>query len=400
MRGFFIILSAVSVFLLLFGCGDGSKKTSYLPGKVANPQPAQNALDVPVTAILTWTVSERTDSYDVYFGSGANAVTNATRFSAEFKGNQTDLSYDPPGDLDQSMIYYWRIDSLNSFGTTRGDVWFFMTVLDANAICVDDANGNDNNNGLSWSTAVKTVQKGLDLASDGWVVLVARGTYKGAGNKSLEFAGKAVRLSGVGGAANCVIDCESDGRAFYFHSGETSSTILEGMTIQNGRITVGGGIRCENSSSPTIRNCVIQSCTAEGDCGGGIYCNNSSPTISGCIIAGNSAGDGGGVYCRDSSNVTITDCTIANNSVSSRGGGVFCSYSDVTISNCEISNNSSSGYDYGGGGICCFDGRVFVISCTITSNSSYWNGGGIYICIWWPRSLSEYQPQKSQILHA
>jgi hypothetical protein len=107
MRNLLILLS-VLLFVLLFGCGDGSKKTSYVPGKVANPQPAHNALDVPVTAILTWTASERTDSYDVYFGSDANAVTNATRSSAEFKGNQTDLSYDPPGDLSLSMTYYWR----------------------------------------------------------------------------------------------------------------------------------------------------------------------------------------------------------------------------------------------------------------------------------------------------
>jgi hypothetical protein len=103
------------------------------------------------------------------------------------------------------------------------------------AIYVDGANGDDSNDGLSWETAVKTIQTGIDLAPERWTVLVANGTYTGDGNKNLDFGGKAIDLKSVGGAENCVIDCENSGRGFYFdHTGETADSIVDGFTIQNG----------------------------------------------------------------------------------------------------------------------------------------------------------------------
>jgi len=129
----------------------------------------------------------------------------------------------------------------------------------AGTIYVDGANGNDTNDGLSWTTAKKTIQAGLDVAGNsGWTVLVADGTYKEVGNKDLDFNGKAIHLNSVGGAANCIIDCNNSGRGFYFHSGETNNAIVEGFTIQNGSVGIdGGAVFCEGSSSPTITNCTF-----------------------------------------------------------------------------------------------------------------------------------------------
>jgi hypothetical protein len=96
------------------------------PDKVAGPSPADGAPDVPLTTDLGWGAAARADSYDVYIGTDQSAITAADTGSPEFMGNLTDLTYDP-GTLDYSTTYYWRIDSVNTAGTTPGDVWSFTT---------------------------------------------------------------------------------------------------------------------------------------------------------------------------------------------------------------------------------------------------------------------------------
>ncbi|MCX7704194.1 MAG: hypothetical protein N2234_08905, partial [Planctomycetota bacterium] len=97
------------------------------PDKVTGPVPASGAVNVPVTQVLSWNVAARAETYDVYFGTNPLMVANADNSYAEFKGNQAGLSYDPPGNLDYNTTYYWRIDSKNPVGTTKGDLWGFTT---------------------------------------------------------------------------------------------------------------------------------------------------------------------------------------------------------------------------------------------------------------------------------
>jgi hypothetical protein len=102
------------------------------------------------------------------------------------------------------------------------------------------------------------IQAGISAATIGDVVLVADGTYTGPDNKNLDFSGKAVTVASENGAEGCIIDCESSGRGFYFHSGETQNSILQGFTIQNGRANYenGGGILCE--TNPRIISCILR----------------------------------------------------------------------------------------------------------------------------------------------
>ena len=89
-----------------------------------------------------------------------------------------------------------------------------------------------------------TIQAGIDAAADGDTVLVADGIYTGAGNKNLDFKGKAITVSAENGAESTIIDCEGAGRGFYFHSRETSESVVSGFTIKNG--SPGSGFIGEN----------------------------------------------------------------------------------------------------------------------------------------------------------
>lgn len=251
-----------------------------------------------------------------------------------------------------------------------------------------------------------TIQTAIDSAVNGDLIIVRDGTYTEAGNKNLDFRGKALTLQSENGPEACIIDCEGDGRAAYFRSGEAAGTVIDGFTITNGMPgpeDAGGAIRCD-SSSPTIRNCVmtgntgplgggaiycyrgsspaISNCTIQyntGTMGGGIRCyDDSSPAISGSIISGNSAGYGGGIYCSESSSAIITGGTISRNS-SDAGGGAVCCYNSswLTIARCTISGNEAA--SHGGGILCGYGSTVVLNNSNVLSNSSETgNGGGLY----------------------
>ena len=103
-----------------------------------------------------------------------------------------------------------------------------------------------------------TIQLGIVTASDGDTVMVAAGTYTGSGNKDIDFYGKSIYLVSETGYENTIIDCEHDGRGFYFHLTEDSTSILDGFTITNGNMGTGngGGIYIEYAS-PKIMNVKI-----------------------------------------------------------------------------------------------------------------------------------------------
>jgi hypothetical protein len=81
-----------------------------------------------------------------------------------------------------------------------------------------------------------TIQAGIDSAANSDTVLIGDGTYKGIGNKNLDFKGKAIVVMSENGYESSVVDCENSGRGFYFHSGEDSLSILKGLKIIHGFI--------------------------------------------------------------------------------------------------------------------------------------------------------------------
>jgi hypothetical protein len=108
-------------------------------GAVGSPNPANGAVDVKQTQIITFSPSVFAASHQVYFGADKDAVKNADTGSPEYKGTR-DLgaeSYDP-GMLEWDTTYYWRIDEVNNTNPDSpwtGPLWSFTT---ANFLIVDD----------------------------------------------------------------------------------------------------------------------------------------------------------------------------------------------------------------------------------------------------------------------
>jgi predicted outer membrane repeat protein len=198
------------------------------------------------------------------------------------------------------------------------------------------------------------IQAGIDAASAGDTVLVAPGTYTGAGNRDIDFGGVDLVLISEVGAEQTIIDCQAsvtdNARGFIVESGETSAAVVTGFTIQNGYRSgdiypdgFGAGIFIDNAgTNPTIENCILEGNQAEAG-GGGLSCGNGSvPTIRGCTFLRNSSPNSGGGTNASSSGEFI-DCVFVDN-VSFGGGGGFSAFSAgmPTLTNCTFQKNSAT----------------------------------------------------------
>jgi len=111
------------------------------PGAVGNPQPANGAADVQMIATLSWTPADNAASHELYFGTDADAVRNATTASPEYIGPRAlGTESHNPGGLAWDSSYAWRVDEVYPTGTVKGLMWTFTT---ADFIVVDDFESYD-----------------------------------------------------------------------------------------------------------------------------------------------------------------------------------------------------------------------------------------------------------------
>ena len=191
----------------------------------------------------------------------------------------------------------------------------------------DPAVSDPNENGSAYRP-FDAIQEAIDAAFGGDTVLVADGTYVGAGNRDLDFGGRIITVRSANGPDECVINCQGSWaerhRGFHFHSGETPDAVVDGLTVTGGFVCDdgGGAVYCENSS-PTLVNCAFCGNEDDYDGGGGIHCYQSSAVISHCEVSDNgSAGVGAGI-CARSASPSISDCVIIGNILAydNSGGG-------------------------------------------------------------------------------
>ena len=292
--------------------------------------------------------------------------------------------------------------------------------------------GSDSNLGTTAAKPFLTIQQGVNYANLGDTVLVADGTYSGAKNYNIDFGGVDLTVkSASGNPANCVIDCQKLGCAFYLHSGETAKSNIASFTIENGAGNSnnggnGGGIYI-SSNKPTVNNCVFTSntanqgggmeggtatnCTFSNNNGGGMYAGTAincaftgnygklygggmeNGTATNCVFTGNSAIFGGGMEgvtatnCIFTGNIaqygggmdsgTATNCAFISNYATVGGGGTY----DGTATNCVFFGNAATQYISGGTTTPANGGGAYAANlyfCTVVNNSAQGSGGGVY----------------------
>ncbi|MBN1296401.1 right-handed parallel beta-helix repeat-containing protein [bacterium] len=269
-------------------------------------------------------------------------------------GNATDIFIMVMDDLFRMSDLSTRTDGRGDYGTVDMGVHYMKTLY------VPDQ--------------YPSIQAAIDVALDGQTVMVADGIYTGNRNKNLNFEGKKITLTSQNGPDTCVIDCENNGRGFYFCTGETQDSIVQGFTIRNGAAIDGGGIFIL-SSSPTIDNCHILQNTAS-NYGGGVYANQSHGMICDCKITHNTADEGGGLIIKDSENLIVADCIIENNTSTDIGGGIRVLRSDHQLINCIIAENST--INEGGGIYVGASSETNCLNCTFSQNTA--SSGGALFC--------------------
>jgi hypothetical protein len=89
-----------------------------------------------MAASLSWTPADNSASHELYFGTDADAVRNATTVSPEYIGPGTlGAENHDPGGLTWDSSYAWRVDEVYPTETAKGLVWTFET---ADFLLVDD----------------------------------------------------------------------------------------------------------------------------------------------------------------------------------------------------------------------------------------------------------------------
>ena len=228
--------------------------------------------------------------------------------------------------------------------------------------------------GAAWGTTFYvpgdgTLQEVIDRADclSGDAIEIAAGTYSGPGYLNVDLRDKnlVVRSTDPDDAAvvaATVIDCQSAGRAFVLQGGQTPEAQVAGLTLLNGKGSLGGAIYINSSSAVTISRCVISACS--GTLGGAIGISNAGewPVIERCQLVGNSATAGGGAVYITGSSPIIKNCIISDNTAP-RAGAIYSQNAGApVVSQCTLTNNAGGS---GGGAIWCFGGSNMTLNGSI-----------------------------------
>lgn len=268
-----------------------------------------------------------------------------------------------------------------------------FTLAEARIIYVSPQ-GNDANNGLSWATAKRTVQAGINAAAPstagGAQVWVKAGVYNERINLRSEvhvyggFAGNETTRAQRNLLANeSVLDGQAGGTVVTVPMNTTNATI-DGFTIRNGLGGDGGGISLAfaGSGPVVISNNFIRDNQAVT--GAGIYINGLSPRGAGVqllnnVIVRNWAVNQAGVYSRYATLQMVNNTVAYNRSTTSNnGGGVYI----LEETNATLVNNIIA-FQQNGPNI----DRKNVASAVLTMRNNCVFGGTLY------RNIADAQTQ-------
>ena len=140
-----------------------------------------------------------------------------------------------------------------------------------------------------------------------------------------------------------IIDGGGVDRVFMFDHGEDDRSIVAGFIIRNGNAAgQGGGIFCEDSTSPTIMNNIFRENYASNG-GGAIALMDCSASIKNNLIVDNSTGWwGGGVFIGGHMGEFVNNTVYGNTTVNGGGGLCFARGTPTVCNNIFWGNSSTA----------------------------------------------------------
>ncbi len=184
-----------------------------------------------------------------------------------------------------------------------------------------------------------TIQQALNEVPAGWTLVVCPGTWE----ENIVFPNKAVRVLAEEGPGETTLEPADSGTPLRVVGVDWAA--FEGFTITG----------------------------ADGETGGGVYCQNSTLELIGNVFTDNYATNGGGLAANDCT-LALTDNTFSDNEADDYGGGAYLYACSGDVSGNEFYNNLSSN----GGALTTYGGNTPIIENLFEDNYTYSFGGAIY----------------------
>jgi hypothetical protein len=349
-------------------------------------------------------------------GTWNSAILNGDEWDA-------DIQFTKEG---SNRIYVRAFDDVGN-GTTNT-----VDVIAIFAIYVNVSTGDDTNKGYDKALPVKSIQRGINSATNYKAknIYVATGVYtpgNGLNTESASYSnsGAFIDVAGLTISGGWDDDfaqrdgmSDLNGQTLLKHIiwiNNVANVTIDGFVIRGGNAqettgvnSYGGGVYINQGIGHLITNAVISNNTATNN-GGGVYVNEGIfHTISGTItgntafgtgeyaggggvyvhtgtshaisatITGNTAYAGGGVYVTGGTNHTI-NATIISNIANNNGGGVHVYQGAGHTISATITGNTATNANARGGGVSVYQGTSHTISGTISGNTANAGGGGVFV---------------------
>lgn len=263
---------------------------------------------------------------------------------------------------------------------------FFLSLLLVNTahaakVVYVHENGSDIYDGSSWTHALKTLNKSIDIVENGGIIY-ACGKFQASNitiNKNLSIVGKNTTIFDGSGSGILEITPGNTVKLvnLIFVNGNRTEggaiinkgcLIIENCTFINNTAIYGGAIR--SYGNLTIKNSLFKSNVAFTDegRGGAINCDGAQETkIENCEFwDGIAPHNGGAIYGWQSGYIYIKNCKFVRNKAPNpaHGGAIYVRWTNVVIENSEFINNTAEV----GGALRNHDGVMKIVNCTFIGN--------------------------------
>lgn len=219
-----------------------------------------------------------------------------------------------------------------------------VSAAPGDTIYINGSNGNDANDGYSWTTAKLSIRNGVNTVNENGTVNIADGQYTGTGNTNLLIS-KSMTINGQSRDGTII---DGGNTAHIFEIATDKNVIIQNLKMVNG--------------------------TSFSSNGGAIYNTYANLTIIDCSFTNNNVttSDGGAIYNIGNLTIFFSDFT-NNDATTNRGGAIYNTGNLNVVASVFAGNNANNG-----GAIFNLNGNSTVIASAFGENHATRYGGAIY----------------------